>query len=201
MANAFWVLSGSLFFYSCFIFIVLKTFIYLFLERGRERERKGENISVQEKHPLVASHTPLSWRPGPQPRCVPWLGIELEMCGFAGWCPTHWATPVRAFFSFFFFKDYVKGYIFMHLPPKDVTSYHYLFKRTIVLVQSKSTSIIHRLIPSIPSANYALNTYILSLAWRKRDKSTYIFISLSLCWSFTSKFSWVVFSEAALLKP
>ena len=34
--------------------------------------------------------------PGLQPRHVPWLGIKLVTFWFAGWCPTHWATPVRA---------------------------------------------------------------------------------------------------------
>ena len=36
-----------------------KDFIYLFLERGEGREKEREkNIIVQEKHSLVASHTP-----------------------------------------------------------------------------------------------------------------------------------------------
>ena len=35
----------------------LKIFIYLFLERGKRREKEGErNIDVREKHRLVASH-------------------------------------------------------------------------------------------------------------------------------------------------
>ena len=48
-----------------------KDFIYLFLDRGRQGERE------REKHQCVAaSHMPLHWGPGLQPRHVPWLGIE-----------------------------------------------------------------------------------------------------------------------------
>ena len=40
---------------SCWVFFFLD-FIYLFLERGKRREKVRErNIDVQEKHPLVAS--------------------------------------------------------------------------------------------------------------------------------------------------
>ena len=44
-------------------------------------------------------HIP-NWGPGPQPRHVPWLGIELAPLWFAGQHPsyttcTHWATPAR----------------------------------------------------------------------------------------------------------
>ena len=35
---------------------------------------------------------------GLPPRHVPWPGIELETFWFAGWCPTHWATPVTVIF-------------------------------------------------------------------------------------------------------
>ena len=34
--------------------------------------------------------------PGPQPRHVPWLGIEAASLWFMGWCSIHWATPARA---------------------------------------------------------------------------------------------------------
>ena len=48
------------------------------------------------KHQSVASHASPNWELGPQPRRVPWLGIELVTFCFVGRCPTHWATPVRA---------------------------------------------------------------------------------------------------------
>ena len=34
--------------------------------------------------------------PGPQPRHVPWLGIEPATLWFTAWCSIHWATPARA---------------------------------------------------------------------------------------------------------
>ena len=35
------------------------------------------------------------WGPGPQPRHVPWPGIQLAILWFAGWHSIHWATPAR----------------------------------------------------------------------------------------------------------
>ena len=35
------------------------------------------------------------WGPGPQPRHVLWLGIELVTLCFTGWYSIHWATPAR----------------------------------------------------------------------------------------------------------
>ena len=40
-------------------------------------------------------HTP-TWGPGPQPRHVPWLGIELATLWFTDRHSIHWATPARA---------------------------------------------------------------------------------------------------------
>ena len=34
--------------------------------------------------------------PNPQPRCVPWLGIQPATLWSRGWHPTHWATLARA---------------------------------------------------------------------------------------------------------
>ena len=68
-------------------FHFFKDFIYLFLERGKERER---NISV-----WLPLHAP-NWGPGSQPRHVPWLGIEPATLWFTGQHSIHWATPARA---------------------------------------------------------------------------------------------------------
>ena len=38
--------------------------------------------------------------PGPQPRHVPWLRIELATFWFAGWHSIHWATPAMAVLVF-----------------------------------------------------------------------------------------------------
>ena len=74
----------------------LKRF-YFFLERGGRREEKRErNIDVRGKHQLVASCTYPDWGPNPQPRHVPWLGMEPVTFCFVGWCPTNWSMMVRA---------------------------------------------------------------------------------------------------------
>ena len=50
-----------------------------------------------EKHQcVVASHVPPTGDLAPQPRHVPWLGIQLVTLWFAGQHSIHWATPARA---------------------------------------------------------------------------------------------------------
>ena len=70
--------------FHCGLFLK-KYFLNLFLERGRERETSMCGY---------LTHAPY-WGPGPQPRHVPWLGIEPETLWFTGWCLIHWATPAR----------------------------------------------------------------------------------------------------------
>ena len=74
-------------------FFFFKDFIYLFLERGEGKEKERERI-IYVWLPLVCADP--HWGPGPQPRHVPWLGIELETLWFTGLCSIHWATPARA---------------------------------------------------------------------------------------------------------
>ena len=62
---------------------------------GKEKERE-RNIKVWEKHWLVASLMSSNQGPNPQPKHVPWLGIEPATFCFAGRCPNNWATAVRA---------------------------------------------------------------------------------------------------------
>ena len=65
-------------------------FIYLFIFRERTREGERErNINVW----LPPAH--LHQGPSPQPRHVPWLGIELATRWLAGQHSIHWATPAR----------------------------------------------------------------------------------------------------------
>ena len=71
-------------------FIFLQAFIYLFLERGEEREKeRNRNISVwlPLTRPLLGTCL--------QPRHVPSLGIEPVTFQFIGRHSVHWATPAR----------------------------------------------------------------------------------------------------------
>ena len=58
--------------------------------RGRETSMCG-----------CLSHIPY-WGPGPQPRHLPWLGIELATLWFTGRHLIHWVTPAKANFVLFF---------------------------------------------------------------------------------------------------
>ena len=67
-----------------------KDFIYLLLERGEGGRKRGRETSNGcFSHALIGG-------PGPQPRHVPWLGIELVTFRFASCYSIHWATPARA---------------------------------------------------------------------------------------------------------
>ena len=59
-----------------------------------ERKSRRET-SMCERYIEHLLHTP-NWGPGPQPRHVPWLGIEPVIFQSVGQCPPHWATPARA---------------------------------------------------------------------------------------------------------
>ena len=79
-----------------FIIIFLRFYLLIFRKRRRKGEREGE------KHPCVRDTligcllwTP-NWRPGPQPRHVPWLGIKLVTFGSSGRHSLYWAMPARA---------------------------------------------------------------------------------------------------------
>ena len=94
----------------------LQIFIY-FRELGGEGQ--GErNITMREKNQSVASWTCSDQEPNPQPRHVPWPGIEPET--FLGWCPTNWATLVRATPRLLVFLDpkiFLSQPIFKHWDP------------------------------------------------------------------------------------
>ena len=77
-------LNGEIFDGFCLIFY------FLFLDRGKGRENERETSMCG-----CLSCTPY-WRPGLQPRHVPWLGIEPATLWFTGWLSIHWATPARA---------------------------------------------------------------------------------------------------------
>ena len=86
-----------------FFFRFFLEFIYLFLKRGRKKER-GRNINVWL--PLVLPTGDLSSNPGMYPR----LGIEPTILWFVGWRSFHWATPAMAIS---FFKKRFSSLIFL----------------------------------------------------------------------------------------
>ena len=75
-------------------FFFLFKILFIFREGGTEGER-GRETSMCGCH----SCTPY-WGPGPQPRNVPWLGIELATLWFTGCHSVHQATPARAEYTF-----------------------------------------------------------------------------------------------------
>ena len=81
--------QNNLVLFDClFLFSFLRFYLLIFREKGKERETYFSYTS----HRLVASHKPQT----PQPRHVPWPGIEPVTFQLIGQCPANWATPVRA---------------------------------------------------------------------------------------------------------
>ena len=70
--------------------------IYSLRERKGRRKKEGETSMCG-----CLSRAP-HWGPGPQPRHVPWLGIQTATLWFTGPCSIHWATPARAYCLYFF---------------------------------------------------------------------------------------------------
>ena len=74
-------------------FYFLRIYLFSFRERGREGEREGEkHRCVRDTWISCLSHNP-NWGPGPQPRHVPWLGIEPVTFLFTDQHSDHWGTP------------------------------------------------------------------------------------------------------------
>ena len=69
-----------LLFYFIFLILIWGGCLLIFREKGRgERERgwgRDGNIVVREKHWLAILHMLPDWGSNPQPRYVPWLGVE-----------------------------------------------------------------------------------------------------------------------------
>ena len=82
-----------------FFFFFLIFYLFTFSKRGREGEREGEKHQCERDTSIgYLSHNP-NWGPSPQPRHVPWSGIEPATFWFTGWHSIHWATPARAQYS------------------------------------------------------------------------------------------------------
>ena len=69
-------------------------FIFLFLERGKGGKKKGKKHQC-----VVASHAPPYWGHDPQPRHVPWLGIEPVTFCVTSLSSIHWAIPARVSYT------------------------------------------------------------------------------------------------------
>ena len=63
---------------------LLKLYFFIFRQRARVGERKGEKHQC-----VVASHVPHTGKPGPQPRNEPQLGIEPATLCFTVRCSIH----------------------------------------------------------------------------------------------------------------
>ena len=70
---------------------IINIFKKIFIFRGRGREGEGGRETSMCGCPLRAP----SWGSGPQPRHVPWLGIEPVTLWFEGQLSIHWATSAR----------------------------------------------------------------------------------------------------------
>ena len=81
----------NVYLFSMYLALFYKDFIYFWREEKGGRKR-GRETSVCS----CLSCTPY-WRPGLQPKYVPWLGIELATLWFTGRHSIHWATPARAY--------------------------------------------------------------------------------------------------------
>ena len=81
-------------------YLFLKKILFIFRERGSEREREGEkHWCARDTSIGCLLHAP-NWGPSPQPKHVPWLGIEPMTFWFSSWHSVHWVTPVRATSSY-----------------------------------------------------------------------------------------------------
>ena len=80
------------------IHLLLLISFHCFLEKGREGGKEGGKpraIACQVVcHTGPESPSP-NQGPNPQPRCMPWQGIELVTFHFVGRHPTNWATSVK----------------------------------------------------------------------------------------------------------
>ena len=75
--------------WSCSGFISFFRFLFIF--RKGKGEKKRQRKTSMCGCLLCTPHQ----GPGPQPRHVPWLGIEQATFWFTGRCSIHWTTPAR----------------------------------------------------------------------------------------------------------
>ena len=86
------------FFFFLKIFYLFFTFyLIIFFRERKEGRKRGRETSMCG----CFSHIP-NWGRDPQPRHVPWLGIEPATLWFTGQHSIHWATPARALCMYYF---------------------------------------------------------------------------------------------------
>ena len=103
-----------------YLFIFTLGYVYWFQREREEEKRKRER--EREKHLLVISLRCLDQRLNPQPRYVPWLGIEPATFWCTGWHPNQLSHQARAI-SYFkslsvtdrkpFFLICIYGFLFL----------------------------------------------------------------------------------------
>ena len=77
------------------------------------------------------SHAPY-WGPGPQPRHVFWLGIDMATLWFTGQHSIHWATPARAVTIFLFNPCASSLIYFLHYIHPSPNLYNYPLLHTVL---------------------------------------------------------------------
>ena len=82
----------------------------MFLE-GEGRETRRETSMCETSTDCLLQNAP-NWGPSPQPRNVPWLGIEPATVWFAGQHSIHWATSaIASEFILFYFLLLLPEYV------------------------------------------------------------------------------------------
>ena len=101
----------------------LRFYLFIFRERGKEREREGVKHQC-----VVASCAPRTGEPGLRPRHVPSMNIKPVTLWFAGRHSIHWATPARhlplyEYFTRRFFVKFPDTHIHTHLDSQWYVNY------------------------------------------------------------------------------
>ena len=100
--------------------------LFIFRERGREGEKEGEkHWCLRETSICCLSNIP-KWGPGPQPRHVPWLGIEWATFQLTGQRSIHWATPARAKNADFLFLILISCFFFPWSAKKQMFNLYFM---------------------------------------------------------------------------
>ena len=114
----------SYFFIFIFIFIqlhypgrhklfFLRFYLFIFRERGKEGEREGEQhrcVRETSKSEILIHcllNSPHQW---PATQASALTGNPSGNLWFAGWCPTHWATPARAISYYLIYHQFLNGH-------------------------------------------------------------------------------------------